>query len=369
MLSSIINKIKHLGAIFHLCVSLPTACALLYFGIFASDVYLSESQFVVRSPDKQAPTGLGILLKSSGFGNAGDEIFAAQSYVSSRDALAELNRRGAIEQAYTRADISIFDRYGSLGQTRSFENLYKYFRKKVEIEHESASTITKMTVRAYSAEDAFRINLRLLELSEGLVNRLSERARADLIRFAEAEVEDAEKKAASAALALSRYRNSEGIIDPEQQATVQLQMVSKLQDEMISTKMQLLQLRAFTPENPQISVLDVRVRELSQEIDRQLGKAAGDQKSLSSAVAQYQRLQLESQFADKQLAGAMASFESAKNDARRKQAYVERIVQPNKPDMPREPRRMRGILATFALGLVTWGILSMLLVGVREHNG
>jgi capsular polysaccharide transport system permease protein len=145
-------------------------------------------------------------------------------------------------------------------------------------------------------------------------------------------------------------------------------MISKLQDEMIAAKTELLQLQSFTPRNPQIDVLKMRVTGLNREIDEQLGKVAGDRKSLSSTAAQYQRLALESQFADKQLAGAMASLQEAQNEARRKQAYVERIVQPNLPDDSLEPRRIRGILATFALGLVAWGVLTMLLAGVREHQ-
>jgi capsule polysaccharide export protein KpsE/RkpR len=38
------------------------------------------------------------------------------------------------------------------------------------------------------------------------------------------------------------------------------------------------------------------------------------------------------------------------------------------PDEPEEPRRLRGIFATFVLGLVAWGVLSMLLAGIREHQ-
>jgi len=52
--------------LFLLAVVLPTILAVLYFGFFASDVYVSESQFVIRSPDKQSATGLGVLLKSTG---------------------------------------------------------------------------------------------------------------------------------------------------------------------------------------------------------------------------------------------------------------------------------------------------------------
>ncbi len=368
MFSGFFGLIRRLEPLFVMTVLAPLLAATLYFGVFASDVYLSESQFVVRSPEKQAPAGLGILLSTAGVGSSGDESSAAQQYLQSRDALRELNRNNAVAKAYGRGDISIFDRFNPFGWSGTFEDLYSYFTNHVEVEAERTSSITKLTVRAYTAEDASRINRRLLELSEKLVNRLNERAQADLIRYAEKEVDEAEERAAAAAMELAKFRNARGVLDPERQAQVQLQMISKLQDELISTKTRLAELRAFTPQNSQIPVLNTRVRELASEIDEQLGLVAGSNKSLSSVAAQYQRLQLESQFADRQLTAAIASLNEAKNDARRKRVYVERIVQPNIPDEAREPRRIRGIFATLVLGLIAWGVFSLLLAGMREHN-
>lgn len=365
---TVFSKLKSLSALFWITVVIPTIIAILYLGLFASDVYISESRFVVRSPDKPATTGLGVLLKSTGFSTGSDEIFAAQDYVVSRDALEALNRNSAFERAYADPQISIFDRFNSLGSGNTFEALYKYYQKKVKVDHDTTSSITSLTVRAYSPEDAHHFNERLLERAEATVNKLNARGRQDLVRLAQTEVDAAKEKARAAALALSSYRNREGVIDPEKQAAVQLQMISKIQDELIATKTQLSELRKFAPANPQIEVLDTRAQELAGEIDEQLGNVAGGRKSLSSTAAQYQRLALESQFADKQLAASMASLEEAKNEAQRKQAYVERIVQPNLPDEAVEPRRVRGVLATLALGLVAWGILSMLLAGVREHR-
>lgn len=364
----IIAKLKTMGPLFWVTVVTPTAMAILYFGLLASDVYISESRFVVRSPDKPATTGLGILLKSTGFSTGGDEIFAAQDYVVSRDALAALNKNKQFEKAYSDSSISIFDRFNSLGSGDTFEDLYKYYEKKVKVDHDTTSSITTLTVRAYSAEEARLVNERLLEMAEATVNTLNTRGRQDLIRFAQAEVDEAKEKARAAALALSAYRNREGVVDPEKQAAVQLQMISKIQDELIATKTQLRELRKFAPQNPQIEVLDTRAQELTDQIDEQLGKVAGDRKSLSSTAAQYQRLSLESQFADKNLATALASLQDARNEAQRKQAYVERIVQPNAPDEALEPRRWRGIFVTLVLGLVAWAILAMLLAGVREHR-
>jgi capsular polysaccharide transport system permease protein len=79
-------------------------------------------------------------------------------------------------------------------------------------------------------------------------------------------------------------------------------------------------------------------------------------------------LELEREFADKRLAAALTSLQEARNESRRQQAYVERIVQPSFPDKAQQPRRLRGILATFMLSLVAYGILTMLLAGIREHK-
>jgi len=48
--------------------------------------------------------------------------------------------------------------------------------------------------------------------------------------------------------------------------------------------------------------------------------------------------------------------------------YLERIAQPSKPDIAMEPRCLRSIFATLMLGLLAWGVLGMLIAGVREHQ-
>lgn len=311
-----------------------------------------------------------MLLKSAaGFSNAGDEIYAADEYLQSRDALRALNRNQVVARSYGNSNVSIFDRFNPLGLDGSFEDLFNYFSKKVRVDYDTTSGITALTVRAYTPAEAAKFNRELLELAEQTVNRLNRRGRTDVLQLSEQEVQDAKAAARQAALSLAQFRNASGIIDPEKQAAVQLQMISKLQDELIGSRMQLLQLQSIAPENPQIPILRVRIAGLSREIDRQLGRVAGDRRSLSATAANYQRLQLEREFADKRLAAAMVALQEARAESRRKQAYVERIAQPSTPDEAAEPRRLRGILATLMLGLVAWAIMRMLLAGVREHHG
>ena len=364
----LLDRARSVNLLFLATVVVPTTLAIIYYGLIASDIYTSESQFVVRSPDKPTTSGLGIILKTAGFSSSGDEIYSAQAFVQSRDALRALDRNDEFRNAYTRPSISLFDRFNPGGFFPSFEDLYKYYRGKVSIDHDATSSISTLTVRAYTPEDAFKFNRELLEMADATVNDLNDRGRQDLIRFAQAEVDDAKTKSRDAALNLARFRNLSGVVDPEKQAAVQLQMISKLQDELIASRNQLLQLRSFAPQNPEIPVLRTKIAGLSHDIDAELNKVAGNRQSLSASAAQYQRYLLESQVTDKQLAASISSLEDARNEARRKQAYVERIEKPSIPDSPDEPKRLRGILAALMFGLIAYGIISMLLVGIREHH-
>lgn len=362
------RALRFVSPLFYVTVALPTLVAVAYYGLLASDVYISESKFVVRSPDKPAVGGVGILLKTAGFSNAGEELHATQEFIRSRDALKGLNKDNYFWNVYSSDEVSIFDRFGSFDIQPSFEDLYSYFQNKIGTRVDSISSITTLTVKAYTADDARKINEKLLEMAEQTVNRLNQRGRQDLIETAMAEVAQAKAAAAFSAGKLARYRNRSGIVDPEKQAEVQLQMVSKLQDELIANRTQLAELRNYAPSNPQIPALRARIESLKGQIDKEVGKVVGGQGSLAGEIEQYQTLVLEDQYAAKRLSASMAALQEAEAEARRKHAYVERIAQPSLPDEAAEPRRLRGILATFVLGCVAWGIIALLFAGVREHR-
>lgn len=346
---------------------IPTALAILYFGLIASDVYISESRFVVRSPERQSTSPLGLILKGAGFSKAQDDSYTVQDYVLSRDALKALNDELKIKDAYSSSGIDLFSRFAGTDWDDSLEAFHQYYQKKVNVQLDSTSSITTLTVRAFTAEGAQGINQRLVELAESLVNKLNERGRQDMIRFAADEVTDAQTKAKAAALALSQYRNAKGVIDPEKQSTIPLQQVAKLQDELIATKTQVMQLEKLAKDNPQLPVLRQRVALLNAEIDAEGKRVTGGERSLAGKAAEFQRLALEKEFSDKMLASAMSTLELAKNDAQRKQLYLERIVTPNKPDQAMEPRRIRGVISVLAVGLVMFAVLTMLFAGMREH--
>jgi capsular polysaccharide transport system permease protein len=61
-------------------------------------------------------------------------------------------------------------------------------------------------------------------------------------------------------------------------------------------------------------------------------------------------------------------LDTARNEAARKQLYLERLVQPHLPDKAVEPRRMRGVVTVLLVGLVLWGVVALVVASVREHT-
>jgi capsular polysaccharide transport system permease protein len=360
---------KRFNKIFLITVALPTLVACLYFGVIASDVYISESRFVVRNPQRQSVTsGLGSLLQGTGFSRSQDDTYSVHDYVLSRDALHELDQQLQVRKAYSSNEIDFINRFPGLSPDDSFEAFFRHYRKYVTIDYDTVSSITTLYVRAYTADDSRKFNDLLLQMGERLVNNLNTRSRQDLIQVAQKEVQAAEERSKVAAVALSGYRGKQSLFDPDRQSALQLQGVAKLQEELLSAEARLTQLRQLSPDNPQIPALKSRVEGLRKTIAVEGSKVAGADGSLTSKSAAYDRLQLEKVFAERQLATALAALESARNEAQRKQLYLERLVQPNLPDKALEPKRTRNTFTVFLLGMILWGVVSLIVASVREHG-
>ena len=350
-------------------VIIPTFCSLIYFSVWASDQYTSESSFVVRSARSQSSlTGLGALLQSAGFARSQDDTYTVQEYMRSRSALDALQKQIPV-RAYYEEKGDIFSRFNPFGFFDSKEAFYQYYAKKVGINFDSIAGISILQVQSFDAKESKQINEALLKRGEELINQLNDRARKDTITFAEQNVQVAEERVKESADGLMEYRTKNGIFDLKGQSEVQLGLVSKLQDELIVIQTQLDQVRAITPDNPQIPGLKAREQSLRKEITQQMSLISGKgDGSIASKAAEYQRLYIENELAEKQLAAAIGSLESAKAEADRQQLYLEVISQPNEPDMPQAPNRVYNIVATLIIGLMIYGILSLLTASIREHK-
>ncbi|MGE0310868.1 MAG: hypothetical protein AB7P21_04505 [Lautropia sp.] len=359
---------RRLNGLFLASVVIPTAVAGLYYGAIASDVYISEARFLVRNPQRPPASGLGALLQGTAFSRAQDDTYSVHDFIRSRDALRQIDEQLGFRARFSDPKVDFANRFPGIDPDDSFEALHRYYQKQVNIDYDTVSGISILKVRGFDAKSALQINNMLLEMGERLVNNMNIRARHDLIDVADTEVKLAETRAKAAAEALSAFRAERGVLDPDRQGAFQLQGVMKLREELLAAETQLNQVRQVSPDNPQIGSLQRRVSALVRAIGDENARVLGRSGGLVGKSPDFDRLTLEKAFADRQLASALVTLDTARSEAQRKQLYLERLVQPHLPDKAVEPRRIRSVFTVFVLGLVAWGVLGLVLGGVREHT-
>ena len=360
-------KINYRGSYVYIVI-FPSIIFFIYFALIHSNVYITESKFIVRAPQQQTTSSIGMLLRGTSYARAQDDAYTVQEYLQSRDAIKNLSTDLDLIPLYSSRKIDITNRFGLFGLKNSFEDFYKYFSKHISVSQNSYSSITTLRVKAYDPKTSQLINDSLLSSSEELVNAINNRAREDLISFAKQDFDDAKKRAEEDSLKLASYRNENQIVDPEQQSFIQLQIISKLQDELIKSRMMLYQLKSTAPLNPQIASLEIAITSLKEEIQDEIMKTSGTPDSLASQSPEYQRLISQNLFSEKQLQVALSSLDAAINEARKQQFYLERIVDPIIPDKAMEPRRLFSIISAIILFHIIWGLFTLLAGTIREHN-
>jgi capsular polysaccharide transport system permease protein len=122
------------------------------------------------------------------------------------------------------------------------------------------------------------------------------------------------------------------------------------------------------PRNPAIPAIRNRIAAVAREIAAQNGRAVGTPTGIASKLSDYEKLQVEQDFATQMLTAANASLETARTDAQKQQFYLERVVEPNKPDESLLPHRLKRILVIFSASLCLYFVGWMLVVGVLEHS-
>lgn len=354
---------------FILVVVVPTLLAALYYGLIASDIYISESRFIIKSPDQKRSqmSTLANLIQTTGLSSGQEQTNEVLAYARSRDALRALEQESGVRARFASPQADALSRFPQVFQDDSFEDLYKYYGKMVDAHLDSETGMAIITAKAFTARDAYEINRRLLGLSEALVNKLNARAQTRGIAEAQNQVELATQRAKKARVALAKYRNTQELIDPAKQATGVLEIANGMIAQRAVLQAQLDQMERVTPNNPSIPALQNRIKAISVQIDSQDNRVVGTKGGIASKMGGYEDLLVEQEFATESLNVANAALVQARAEAQRQQFYLERVVDPNLPDVPLLPRRILSVIVVAAAATCLYFIGWMLIVGILEH--
>ncbi len=350
-----------------LIVVLPTLLGAAYFLFIAADRYEAEAKFVVRSPSSGATSQLASLMQGSTITRSMDDGYIVQAYLGSRDLARRLAAQTGLIERIGRPEADFLWRYPGPLSSQNEESLHRYMQSIVNIDYDYTTGITTLRVQAFRPEDARALTEAMLVESELLINRMSERAISDAITTAAREVERTRELAREAHGRITAFRNRIGMIDPGRVSTTALETISRLALDMAQTSAQLAEVERASPQSTQIASLRHRISALDAQIVIEQQRLAGAGDSLAPLIAEYERLTLEREFAERTFASSLTSLESAQLDAQRQRLFLERIANPAAPDYARYPRRLLGIAAVFALFWIIFSILRHLAFNALSH--
>ena len=352
-----------------LVIGLPMLIASTYFLLVATPQYQSEARFLVRtrSGGPTASSALGSLLTSAGFTSSNEDALAIVDFIKSRDALDGVQRTLNLVEIWRRPEADLVARLWDSDPPA--ERLLKYYKRMVNVSHDSSSGTVTLSVRAFRTEDAQAVAEALLTLSEGLVNKLGDRARENTLNVARAEVTRAEQRVIAAREAVTDFRVRERLVDPASEAKASLEIVAKLEATLTQARAELIEKTAYLrPGNPELRNVQNRIDALERQIAIERARITTDgQQALPQQLAGYERLLLEREFADKQLASATASLETARVDAQRQALFLARVVEPNMAQEAEYPKAGFILGSLFAILCVLYAMGWLVVAGVREH--
>jgi capsular polysaccharide transport system permease protein len=299
-----------------------------------------------------------------------EDTFAVHQYLLSRDAVRRLEQEDNLRALLSRPEGDLLTRFPGIWFWRNdFESLYSTYARFVSVEVDSSSAVSTLQVKAYRPEDAQLIASALLRFSEQLVNALNERARQDALSAFQREVDTTQQKITHSQAELTAYRIKQKMLDPKSASAGPLELLGQLSAQLTGAKAQLADASKNAPNSPQIPVIRTRIASLDKLMAEERAKITGDSDSVATILADYERLDLQKLLGEKTLVSAFTSLEAARLEAQRQQLFLETITQPNLADYPLYPKRAASFATIVASCLFAYGIVWLLVAGIREHAG
>ena len=329
---------------------------------------MSTASFIVRTASKPSGTsGLGTFLRMAGLSRSDDDTYSVQNFILSRNAVQQLQDKMPLADMYARPGTDLVSRYPSFIYGRTKEELFKYYLRMTSVINDTTTGITSLEVQAFRPDDAQAIAVALLDFSENLVNALNQRIHGDAMAVAQEDVRQDEERLTQAQIALTTFQNRETMIDPTTNSTLNATLVGKLEVDLAQTQARIADMKAGSPNNPGLVQLLRQAEVTRAQIEHERSQVTTSEQGLADKLGQYERLVLDREFATKALAVANTALDSARQEVRRKQLYIERIVEPNLSDRATMPYRLWSVFTVFMCNVLGAFVIWIVTSGVKEH--
>lgn len=355
-------------------VLVPTFIVFLYTAFWASPMYVSDSMFAIRSMEGGGGTDLVSQFMGGGGNSTLGDSYLISNYVRSWDIFEKINGELDLQGHYGDSRKDMFSR---LDRDSTKAEILAYWEWAVGLSFDPDTGIIKCQVKAYSPDMAQKINQAVIERSEALINEINRRGRQDSLSQAQNEVMVAEERLSKANAAVRNMRERTTMLSPQSETQTLHGVISALESDSARLAAELHEAEAYMrADSPQVQTLRRKLAAVNSQLLAERGKLSGLSLNgnrtlnyLSGAIAQFEDVQMEEEFARKQYAAALTALENARIRNEAKNRYLVAFEPPLLPDESRYPRVFRSTLITFFGSCLIFGLLSLTVAAIREHAG
>ncbi|MEM7056119.1 MAG: capsule biosynthesis protein [Pseudomonadota bacterium] len=351
----------------------PALLCLWYLETHAADRYASRAAFSIRSNEAGPALEIFGAVAQLGGGGTTTDGQILYDFIQSQQIVEQIREAVPLELIWNKAERDLLF---ALGQDQPVEELHDHWDRMVDISLDSATGILTLETQAFTPEDSLTIAKAILRSSSNLVNQLSDGAREDAVRFAATELDSAETRLRKIRTRLRSFRDLEQEVDPTQNAKAALGLVATLEEERARTQVRLDDLLgALDDQAPRVTSLKRRIRTLDEQIAQErtrLGRgdagAAGSGRALSDIVGDYEELLVDREFAEQTYRLALATYEQAQTEARRRHRHLAVHVRPTLSERADHPDKPVWLITVSLAGFAFWAVLMLVIGNIRERR-
>lgn len=343
--------------------------AVVYWGVIASDRYVSEAHVLIQQMDMASaqPMGLSTLLGMSGGTNRGDQLLL-RDHLLSVDMLEKLDAELDLREHYSDRSRDLISRMWFVDISREW--FHRYYLSRVGVEFDEYAGVLVIRTEAFSPEKARAITTMLMDEGGRYMNMVARRLAQEQVSFLETQVGQISERVMQARQAVLAYQNERNLVSPQGTAENVFGIISQLEGQLTTLKTQRGALLGYlNPQNPSVIELDLQIASIKKQITQQQARlTSSERQTLNRAIEEFTRLQMNAEFAQDMYKTALAALEKGRVDSVRTVKMVSVIQSPTQPQYPMEPRRIYNTAVFIVATLMVAGIVSLLSTIIREHR-
>ncbi|MFN6980430.1 MAG: hypothetical protein ACK4NU_00740 [Brevundimonas sp.] len=341
------------------CAAGGALVGLIYAVLIALPLYSSVATVVVRGGTGELSQSGAVAMtrRASAAASGADAIalldgFLVQEYLSSPDAMRELDRRVQLFDMFPGGS---WDPFHPLPSSPSPEDKLVFYRSVVKVHYSLTRQTVEIEGRAKRPDQAARIAQATMQIAEDFINRYNARVRRDLLATSEHTVQEAEDGVSTAQAAIRDLRNTTGRLDPEAEANRIGAVIQQLEIQRAGAVAERDALRSLgAPEgSPKVIDLNTRIATLERFIEAERTKLVGSTAAISGNISSFENANADLRMAQETLTEARSQMLLAQTNLTRQQRYLLTISSPTAPTQHSWPRLFLALLAGAAVGFIS----------------